>query len=232
MTGEALVSKVRRREEMLDEYDRQIERLRADIDRTTRNAEAEKSKAIAAEAANRSLREEVEAARQEAKEAAEEAERARIAARARKEAEAKPALVAMSVPVDERSMNDDKALLAWVETVPFFQANARNDRMRRHICNSLECVTYQPLEPIVTQGEIGDAFYVILSGTVQVLVSAQSSQCLSTVVSVSCCLDIGFVPWSRSTAIWWAKWSLARALASGRSQKVLTDVLPRLSRIH
>ena len=85
---------------------------------------------------------------------------------------AKPALDALGVPVEERSMNDDKALLAWVETVAFFQSNARNDRMRRHICNSLECVTYQPAEPIVTQGEIGDAFYVVLSGTVQILVSA------------------------------------------------------------
>ena len=175
LTGDALVSKVRRREEMLEEYAKQIERLRADIELTTRKAEAEKSRAISAEADNRSLREEVEAARRDAKQAAEEVERARIEARAKKEALAKPALVAMNVPVEERSMNDDKALLAWVETVAFFQANARNDRMRRHICNSLECVTYQPTEPIVTQGETGDAFYVVLSGTVQILVSASSS---------------------------------------------------------
>mgnify|MGYP002629437706 CR=1 FL=1 len=172
MTGDALASKVRRREEMLEEYDKQIERLRADIELTTRTAAAEKSKAIAAEAENRALREQVEAARREAKEAAEEAERARIAARAKKEAQAKPAMIAMSVPAEERSMSDDKALLAWVETVPFFQANARNDSMRRYICNSLKCVTYQPAEPIVSQGETGDAFYVILSGTVEILVSA------------------------------------------------------------
>lgn len=171
MVGNALASKVRRREEMLEEYDKQIERLRAELDLTTRTAAAERSEAIAAQAHNRSLSEEVEAARREAKEAAEEVERVRLAARTKKEAEAKPAMVAMAVPVDERSMNDDKALLAWVETVAFFQANARNDRMRRHICNTLECVTYQPAEPIITQGETGDAFYVILSGTVQILVS-------------------------------------------------------------
>jgi hypothetical protein len=180
MTGDALASKVRRRQEMLEEYERQIERMRAEIETSTRAAETEKSRAIAAQAENRGLREQVEAAQREAKEAAEAAERARLAARAAKEAQAAPALAAMSVPPDDRSMNEDKALLAWVETVAFFTANARNDRMRRHICNSLECVTYEPEEPIVTQGETGDAFYVILSGTVQILVRSSSSTSSAT----------------------------------------------------
>ena len=222
MTAEALASKLRRREEMLEEYDKQIERLRAEIELTTRSAAAERSKAIAAEAENRSLREQLEAAQREAKEAAEEAERARLAARAKKEADAKPALLAMSVPVEERSMNEDKALLAWVETVSFFKANARNDRMRRHICNSLECVVYQPTEPIVTQGETGDAFYVILSGTVQILVSTRSSR-FSTLEPL---LTYVWLRCDRSTAIWWASWNLARRFGNELSRRIQTNAPP------
>ena len=171
VTGDALASKVRRREEMLEEYARQIERLRAEIQSTKQDEQSEKQRAINTQAENRNLQSQVDQARKEAAEAEEAKERVRLEARRKKEADAGVAMAAMQVPPDERSMKDDKALLEWVGTVTFFQEHARNDRMRRHICSSLEVVAYEPEEAVITQGETGDAFYVILAGEVKILVN-------------------------------------------------------------
>jgi len=173
LTGEALAAKVRRREEMLEEYARQMERLQNEIAAAQRSVEEQKSAAEAVGKQNEALREEVAGAKRAVEAARKAEEERRLAARRAKEAAAADATAAMEFDADDRSINDERALLAWVETVPFFQENARSDALRAEICKSLSAVTFEPGATIMKQGDVGDAFYVILRGTVKILVNAE-----------------------------------------------------------
>ena len=80
------------------------------------------------------------------------------------------AMEAMQVAEDERTDELNKALLDWVRSVPFFRRNAPSEAAQIEICRDLEAVSYVNYEGVCVQGDVGDSYFAILSGEVDVIV--------------------------------------------------------------
>lgn len=76
----------------------------------------------------------------------------------------------LRIPAFRRSAAQHASLLGWVQSVQFFNDNATSDFHAKEIAKKLEVEDFGAEEAIMRQGDVGDAFYVILSGSVKVVV--------------------------------------------------------------
>jgi CRP-like cAMP-binding protein len=84
------------------------------------------------------------------------------------------ALVTMTLPLERRSKVQNRNLEEWVGTVNYFKVNARTEQHRIEIAKSLQVVHFNDHEEVFKQGDIGDAFYCIMQGEVDIVVDGNS----------------------------------------------------------
>lgn len=72
-----------------------------------------------------------------------------------------------------RSAKNAAALADWVQSVQFFRDNARSSFMRQEIAKKLTVEEFEAGEVVITQGEDGDAFYILLTGSILVNVDGK-----------------------------------------------------------
>ena len=71
----------------------------------------------------------------------------------------------------QRTGADLDELLEWVLSVRFFRDNARSSFMRREICRCLRLQRVAAGAVICNQGDPGDAFFVIITGSIKITVN-------------------------------------------------------------
>jgi CRP-like cAMP-binding protein len=84
------------------------------------------------------------------------------------------ALMTMTLPLEQRSKVQNRNLEEWVGTVNYFKVNARTEQHRIEIAKALHPVYFNDQEEVFRQGEIGDAFYCIMQGQVDIVVDGKS----------------------------------------------------------
>ena len=62
-------------------------------------------------------------------------------------------------------------LLKWMELIDFFRDSLRNNAMRKMVIKRLELVRDEPDTVLFHQGDLGDAFYVLVKGNASVLIN-------------------------------------------------------------
>lgn len=81
------------------------------------------------------------------------------------------ALVAMRVPEEQRTEQHTQELLRWVNSIRFFRDSTTGNAMRKRIGSHAEAMEVPKGHVICRQGDPGDAFYVVLTGQVEVVVN-------------------------------------------------------------
>jgi CRP-like cAMP-binding protein len=84
------------------------------------------------------------------------------------------ALMTMGLPLEQRSNVQNRNLEEWVGTITYFKMNARTAQHRIEIAKALQPTYFMDGEEVFHQGDIGDAFFCIMQGEVEIEVDGKS----------------------------------------------------------
>ena len=76
----------------------------------------------------------------------------------------------LQINPSERTAAQHDLLVAWVQTIPFFRNNVTSGHIFSELAKEMTCRSFAASDTICQQGEIGDKFYVIVGGSVDVSV--------------------------------------------------------------
>jgi hypothetical protein len=74
----------------------------------------------------------------------------------------------LQIGPSERTAAQHDLLVAWVQTIPFFRNNVTSGQIFSELTKKMTCRSFAAGDTICKQGEIGDSFYVIIGGSVDV----------------------------------------------------------------
>ena len=79
----------------------------------------------------------------------------------------------------ERTDAQTEELMRWINSIAFFQKSTPNAERRRRLCSIFELKEYGRGELIITQGDLGNTFYVILEGHLEFIINSHAVGVLS-----------------------------------------------------